>query len=202
MTVQSKKRFTRREMLTSTIKNLIAGNILLVICCAFYLAWWLIAFKPAGAVKGMSSGWLLLPAAVAGIGAIFVLILSFRHAAINRSLISGTLLLVLGVIAYVALLAITGFFLHRMVTTELLLIVGWCILALSEVNVLYGLELFSFSGAVLWFVMVIISAAVSMICYILYYGLDEVKGYIDGMVPLLIIGVVMCILTVAIVVRK
>jgi len=55
---------------------------------------------------------------------------------------------------------------------------------------------------VLWFVMIIISAAVSMICYILYYGLDEVKGYIDGMVPLLIIGVVMCILTVAIVVRK
>ena len=25
-------------------------------CCAFYLSWWLIAFKPEGAVKGFKSG--------------------------------------------------------------------------------------------------------------------------------------------------
>lgn len=188
-------------MLTSTMKNLIMGNLMLIICCGFYLAWWIIAFKPAGAVKGMSSGWLLLPAAVAGIGAIFVLINGFHKAEAERSLVSGVLLLAIGVIAYVALLVITYLFMHRMVTTELLLIVGWCILALSEVNVLYGIDIFALSGTISWFVVIIVSAAVSMVCYILYYGLDAVKGYIDGMIPLLIIAAVMVALTVGMVKR-
>lgn len=175
---------------------------MLIICCVFYLAWWMIAFKPAGAVKGMSSGWLLLPAAVAGIGAIIVLVQTFRNAAVEKSLVSGVVLLAIGVIAYVALLVITYICMHRMVTTELLLIVGWCILALSEVNVLYGLDIFAQPGTLVWFAVIIISAAVSMICYILYYGLDPLKGYVDGMIPLLIIGIVMCALTFGILARK
>ena len=55
----------------SDLKFFVQGNILLVVCCAFYLAWWLIAFKPEGAVKGMKSGWLLIPAAAAGILAVY-----------------------------------------------------------------------------------------------------------------------------------
>ncbi len=34
-------------------KQIFRSNILLIVCCAFYLAWWLLAFRPAGAVKGM-----------------------------------------------------------------------------------------------------------------------------------------------------
>ncbi len=174
---------------------------MLIICCAFYLAWWMIAFKPEGAIKGMSSGWLLLPAAAAGIGAILVLVQAFRTASVEKSLISGLLLIIIGVAAYFALLAITYVCMHRMVTTELLLIVGWCILTLSEINVLYGLNVLSLSGIVTWFVIVIVSAAVSMVCYILYYGLDVLKGYIDGMIPLLIIAVVMLVITIGIIRR-
>ena len=175
---------------------------MLIICCAFYLAWWMVAFKPEGAIKGMSSGWLLLPAAIAGIGAILVLVQSFRNAPVDKSLISGWLLMLIGVAAYFALLAVTYVCMRRMVTTELLLIVGWCILTLSEINVLYGLNALSLSGTISWFVIVIISAAVSMICYMLYYGLDVVKGYIDGMIPLLIIAVVMLIITIGMIVKK
>ena len=174
---------------------------MLIICCAFYLAWWMIAFNPEGAIKGMSSGWLLLPAAAAGIGAILVLVQAFRTASVEKSLISGLLLIIIGVAAYFALLAITYVCMHRMVTTELLLIVGWCILTLSEINVLYGLNVLSLSGIVTWFVIVIVSAAVSMVCYILYYGLDVLKGYIDGMIPLLIIAVVMLVITIGIIRR-
>ena len=175
---------------------------MLIICCVFYLAWWIVAFKPEGAVKGMSSGWLLLPAALAGIGAILVLVHTFRTAPVEKSLISGLLLMIIGVAAYFVLLVITYICMHRIVTTELLLIVGWCILTLSEINVLYGLNVLSLSGTVGWFVIVIVSAAVSMICYILYYGLDEVKGYIDGMIPLLIIAVVMLVITIEIIFKK
>lgn len=49
---------------------------------------------------------------------------------------------------------------------------------------------------------ILTSAAVSMVCYILYYKLDVVKGYIDGMIPLLIISVVMFVLTIGIILKK
>lgn len=189
-------------MFSSTIKSLITGNVFLMICCVFYLAWWLIAFRPAGAVKGMTSGWLLIPAAVTGLAAIFILIQTFRTAKVQQEIISGTVLMLIGLAAYFILLAVTYFCLHRVVTTELLLIVGWCILALSEINTLYGIGTFSLPGAGAWFAVIIISAAVSMICYIFYYGLDAVRGYVDGMIPLLIIGVVMLAVTIGIVVKN
>ncbi len=40
------------------------GNGLLMACCGFYLLWWILALKPAGAIKGMRSVWLLIPAVV------------------------------------------------------------------------------------------------------------------------------------------
>lgn len=171
-------------------------------CCVFYLAWWIIAFRPTGAVKGMSSGWLLLPAAVCGLAAIFVLIHAFRTVEADQSLISGVMLLIIGVAAYFILLAITYFCMHRIVTTELLLIVGWCVLALSEVNVLYGIHNLSLSSALIWFFAVIAAAVISMVCYILYYGLDVRTGYIDGMIPLLIIGCMMAVMTVGVLLRE
>lgn len=183
-------------MMSAVEKNLVIGNILLVVCCVFYLAWWLIAFKPSGAIKGMASGWLLIPAAVAGLGAIFVLVQNIREADTDRQVLPGMALLVAGIAAYFVLLAVTSLCLHRVVTTELLLIVGWCVLALSEINVLYGMHDMELPGAAGWFTVIILAAAVSMICYIFYYGLDAVRGYVDGMMPLLIIAVVMMALTV------
>lgn len=38
-------------------RKILTGNILMILCCIFYLAWWLVAFKPTGAIKGMKSGW-------------------------------------------------------------------------------------------------------------------------------------------------
>ena len=50
------------------------GNILLVGCCVFYLLWWALAFKPTGAVKGMRSGWLLIPAFLFGCAAVVLIV--------------------------------------------------------------------------------------------------------------------------------
>ena len=58
----------------SYLKQIFLGNILLIVCCAFYLAWWMLAFRPENAVKGMKSGWLLIPAAVPGILSVVVIL--------------------------------------------------------------------------------------------------------------------------------
>ena len=58
----------------SYLKQIFLGNILLIVCCAFYLAWWMLAFRPENAVKGMRSGWLLIPAAVSGILSVVVIL--------------------------------------------------------------------------------------------------------------------------------
>ena len=39
--------------LNASARHLLQGDLLLILCCAFYLAWWLLAFKPVGAVKGL-----------------------------------------------------------------------------------------------------------------------------------------------------
>lgn len=51
-------------------RQMLTGNLLLAACCEFYLAWWLIAFEPTGAVKGIKSGWLLFPALLFGAAAV------------------------------------------------------------------------------------------------------------------------------------
>ena len=48
-------------------KQILTGNVLFILCCVFYLAWWLLAFKPSGAIAGMKTGWLLIPAALFGL---------------------------------------------------------------------------------------------------------------------------------------
>ena len=77
----------------------------------------------------------------------------------------------------------------RQVTTELFLIVGWAALACAEVSSLYAGGAYSKAAAIIFIIVIILMAAVSMVCYLLYYNLDSVKGYIDGIIPLLIVAV-------------
>lgn len=55
-------------------RQMLTGNLLMIGCCVFYLAWWLIAFKPQGAVKGIRSGWLLIPALLLGVAAVIQIV--------------------------------------------------------------------------------------------------------------------------------
>ena len=67
-----------------------------------------------------------------------------------------------------------------------------------EVNALYGLGIVPRNGAVILFAAAVIVALVSMVCYVLYYGLDDRAGYVDGMIPLLLAGAFMAVLAVLI----
>ena len=171
------------------MKQFLTGNILLIFCCLFYLAWWLIAFKPEGAVKGFKSGWLLIPAAACGLAAVVIICRSISGTARESRLIPVLLIFIIGVIVYFVLLAGTWFIMKRQVTTELFLIVGWAALASAEISALYGRGSYSETAAVIFIVVIIIMAAASIVCYLLYYNLDSVKGYIDGIIPLALVAV-------------
>ncbi len=181
--------------LDSQTKQILSGNIWLIICFVFYLAWWLIAFHPTHAIKGMRSGWLLIPAFIFGLWSVVEIIMGCDSGEEVHGLLPGAGIGVAAVILYVVLFAATLYFLKRQVTTELFLIVGWAALLFLELSMLYGYGHCSMTAAVVFMVITVIAAAVSIYCYILYYNLDAVTGYIDGMIPLLLAGIMMLVVT-------
>ena len=182
------------------VKQMFRGNLLFIVCCAFYLAWWLLAFRPAGAVGGMKTGWLLLPAFAAGLAAVLFTLKGIFSAPAQTTLFPGGVLAWGGVAAYLSLLAITRLLFHRPATTELLLIVGWAVLALSEINALYGLGRFSHGLAVGFAAVIGAVLLLHLVCYVLYYRLGARASYIDGMLPLLTAALVMAGISAAMVI--
>ncbi len=180
-------------------RQMLWGDVLLVGCCVFYLLWWALAFKPAGAVKGMKSGWLLIPAFLLGTTAVVMIVRGAGKADAADRFFSPWAVLLAGAVSYAVLLLVTWAVFHRQVTTELFLIVGWTALIFLEVNALYGLEIVSRSGAAALFAAAVAAALVSMVCYVLYYGLGARAGYVDGMIPLILAAVFMAALAALIV---
>lgn len=172
------------------------GNILLVGCCIFYLLWWVLAFKPTGAVKGLRSSWLLIPALFLGCAAVLLIIRGANGVDKSGSFFSDGTVLIAAAVFYIILLIVTQLAFHRQVTTELFLIVGWTALAFLESNALYSLGIVARNGALMLLTAAVITAVLSMICYVLYYGFDDWAGYVDGMIPLLLAGAYMTILAV------
>ncbi len=185
----------------SQTRQMLTGNLLLIVCCIFYLLWWLVAFKPTGAIKGMKSGWLLIPAFLFGAAAVIWIARGSAAAKVHAALLPRSTILIGGIVAYVLLLAATYLLLKRPVTTELFLIVGWVVLLLLELNALYGLGYCSKSIAVVFLIVILTAAIISLICYLLYYGLDSKLSYIDGAVPLLLVSVVTAAISACIIVR-
>ncbi len=144
----------------------------------------------------MKSGWLLIPALLLGIAAVVMIIKGAGNANTARSLFSSRTIILVAVISYIALLLVTMAVFHRQVTTELFLIVGWTALAFSESNAFYGMGIISRNGTIGLLAAAVMIAVMNMICYLLYYGLSDRAGYIDGMIPLILSAVYMVVLSV------
>jgi len=172
-------------------RQLFLCNLLLAVCCAFYLLWWLLAFQPVNPIKGMKTGWLLIPAFAAGIAAAVFAARGLGTAVDNPGLIPSGWVLWGGIAAYVLLLIVTRFLLHRPVTTELFLIVGWAVLALSETSALFGCGALGRGAAMAFSALIAGGAVVSLVCYVLYYKLPAKAGFIDGIVPLATAALIM-----------
>lgn len=183
-------------------RQILIGNILLILCCACYLLWWLIAFWPSGHLDTINTRWILVPAFALGLISIFVTLYGIRKADVRQILIPKDWILWGGIVAYVILLVITYLFFKRPVTTELLLIVGWAMLALTEINALYGMEIFSRKTAIIFCLITAVAVLISLICYIMYYRLSNMAGYVDGMIPLLLAAAVFGSLAVMITVSE
>ena len=81
-----------------------------------------------------------------------------------------------------------------MVTTELFLIVGWAVLNLVTVNVLYTSGLFSYGISIAFCVLTLAVVVGSLFLYMIYYKLEKWKGYIDGFLPLVMVGIAMLLM--------
>ena len=81
-----------------------------------------------------------------------------------RKGVSGGWIMAGGVICYVVLLVISNLVFHRMVTTELFLIVGWAVLNLVTVNTLYASGLFS-AGISVVFCVLTLAVVVGSLLY-------------------------------------
>ena len=172
-------------------KQILMGNALFVLCCVFYIALWLLAFKPSGAITGMKTGWLLIPASLSGLLGVVTILLGITAKIRGTLLFRGWYLLCGGIALFIILLTVTALLLKRPVTTELVLIVGWGMLALAEINALFGLGFFSRRLSAGFIIIISVSVFISLICYVLYYRLDKNAGYIDGMIPLLLTALTM-----------
>ena len=168
------------------------GNIKLLFCFAFYLAWWIAGFNPQHPIRGLKSGWLLIPAVILGVLALCDIWqgLDFSH-----GLIPGTALVFGGIVCYVVLLFISSRKLYRPVTSELFIIVLWVAVALLEINTLVILgSIAPWLGWVLA-ALCLLGATVSLVCYLAFYAFDGMAAFVDGAIPLVLAGIMTWLIT-------
>lgn len=173
------------------LRDIVFGQMALVACCVVYLAWWCIAFRP-GVVSGGAMGGvlLLLTMVLAGVGIWLDAggICALWTGSAGRA--AGCIFLV-GIVAYPVLLLLTVKVLHRVPTTELLLIVAWAVLEAMVVAVLAFSGLAADGAALPCFVAIVLATVIGLICYLVYYHLAPWTAFYCGMVPLGLDGVTM-----------
>lgn len=168
-----------------------AGNIKLCLCFAFYLAWWVVGFNPWRPIRGIKSAWLLIPALVFGVLALCDIM---RGTIFVGGPVPGLAIIACGVLSYLVLLAITGGMLQRPVTSELLIIVLWAVVAMLEVNTLAALDCVTAGLGMLLVVLSLAFTGVSLVCYQRFYGLEEKAAFVDGTIPLVLAGIMTAVI--------
>lgn len=178
------------------MKRILLGQILLIICCIFYLVWWYRGYRPGISVSriGGVNGALLFATAAFGVAG---LICSLTRVQTRIEYKISPMLIVIGGIAlYFALMLITRFAFRRIVTTELFLIVGWIMLEMTVINRLYAAEILTNGKFLFMCVVIALAFVVSIILYAAYYRMEEMRAFYAAMVPLITEAAAMAVLTV------
>ena len=178
------------------MKRILLGQILLIICCIFYLVWWYRGYRPGISVSriGGVNGALLFATAAFGVAG---LICSLTRVQTRIEYKISPMLIVIGGIAlYFALMLITRFAFQRIVTTELFLIVGWIMLEMTVINRLYAAEILTNGKFLFMCVVIALAFVVSIILYAAYYRMEEMRAFYAAMVPLITEAAAMAVLTV------
>ena len=150
-------------------------------------------FYPARGDNHSSSvgTWLLLITAAFGLSGIAVDVMEMMGNDGEKGFAPGIVIVISGIAAYIILLFGTIVFLHRIVTTELLLIVGWTMLEVAVANAAYAKESLNGSLLLLFLAVIGIASLISLILYLMYYNVKPSTGYILGMIPLITEGLTM-----------
>ena len=168
------------------MRRIMAGQILLIICFAFYLVWWYRGFHPGTSVNRIRglNGILLTFTMLFGISGVAITILG-GDGVDGALLVNPTTILISGVGAYIVLLIVTRFIFHRIVTSELLLIVAWTMLELWAIVALNGGG--SLSDVRFTILAVVLAAVfiISIILYVAYYRMEEIRAFYAAMIPLI-----------------
>ena len=170
------------------------GQMLLILCCIFYLIWWYRGFRPNVIVSrvGGVNGILLMITAVLGLAGIFI---SMTHIpAVTKPKIDSRVIVLGGIVLYIGLLLVTRLVFRRIVTTELILIVGWTVLELTVINRLSAAGYLSEGKFFAMSIVIAIAFLISMVLYVAYYRMEEMKAFYAAMVPLITESVTMAVL--------
>ena len=163
----------------------------------FYLIWWYRGFRPGITVNriGGVNGVLLLVTAVLGLAGIALSLMPITETE-ARLRTSAAFIIFGGIIVYVILLLVTKYAFHRIVTSELLLIVVWTMLETAVVNWLNSGGYLT--GYHLAFMVIVLMAAfvISIVLYVAYYRMEEMKAFYAAMFPLVTEAAVMIVLVV------
>ena len=168
--------------------KILAGNLLFAACCIVYLIWWSVAFRPGFTAPMLLKGGLFFATAILGVAGLAMII---RGCQLTESPIRFIHLMAAGAAAYIILLVLTNLFMHRQVTTELMLIVFWACMEICACGALCGDGVFGVRVLAVLAVIVLAFAAAGLICYLKYYDLEPMKAFYDGMVPLILFAVCM-----------
>lgn len=182
--------------MNSAFGRVITGQIILVICCIFYLIWWSISYRPGVTVNRESglNGILLLITAVSGLSGVALSVIGANGLPdVIEPKLNGAWIVAGGIAAYFILMAATYSAFHRPVTTELILITGWAVLELTVISALNAAQRMSDTG--FWSMIAVIASAfaISMVLYVLYYRMEPMKAFYAAMVPLITEGVSMLV---------
>ena len=194
------------------MRKVLTGQILLILCCVFYLIWWYRGYRPgvqANKVGGVN-GFLLLITVVFGVAGLTLSLMRIPEVAgaagssaqagspmqAATPLLNPTAIVIAGIAAYFILLVITRFGFHRIVTTELVLIVGWTTLEMTLINRLNAAGALSGGGFAAMCVVIAAAFLISMILYVAYYRMEEMKAFYAAMVPLITEAAAMAVLVV------
>lgn len=182
--------------------KVIIGQVLLVVCCFFYLIWWYRGFRPGVTVNrvGGINGALLLVTAVFGIAGLVLSLMPVPEDLPRK--ISSVYIVGGGVIAYLGLLLLTRYVFQRIVTTELFLIVGWTMLEMVVITKLNAAGALSDGRFCFMCCVFAIAFVISMVLYVAYYRMEELKAFYAAMVPLVTEAVSMIILSITVMVGK
>jgi hypothetical protein len=184
---------------TAPLWNIFIGNLLLLCCSLFYLIWWVVSYRPNSTGISATSGLYLTAAFITGIAAIALISYGISSLASDSNGLPVKVILISVGILFLVLLPVTTIIFHRTVTSELLLIHVWTALQLSAVVVLNGTGRFNTVRTIPLAILIGLATVVGLICYVLYYQLDEWASYWNGMIPLIADGLVALVFMVVLV---